>query len=320
MVRFVLLAGLAFCPLAAWPQADNPAPARQLRQSMQRAQPENAVAPTPPPHPIPFVDAHAHLNDPAMQLELMQRWGATHAVVFWGGRSSNESVAAAARAHPGRLIPFASISPERTAYRPAWVQHDEALLAQLDALLATGLYKGIGEISAVHFPSAGFDETDFSPVGPMVTGILELARKHRVPVMLHVESTRMAELDQLLARFPDVPVIWAHGGYTPLFLAQRMLERHANLHYELSARTWPHHPRSPDYTILCDGEKVWPEWLRLVEAMPHRFLVGTDASNRSASADAMKFASVQNFLAQLSPAAREQVGRGTLLRLVRLAP
>jgi predicted TIM-barrel fold metal-dependent hydrolase len=71
-----------------------------------------------------------------------------------------------------------------------------------------------------------------------------------------VESTRMAELSQLLERFPDVPVIWAHGGYTPLFLARRMLDRHPNLYYELSARTWPRHPRSPDYTILRDGAAV----------------------------------------------------------------
>lgn len=316
-IFFAVLLGLA--SFAAWPQADAPASARQPRQLMQRAQSADASTPQPPAHPIPFADAHVHLNDLAMQLDLMQRWGASHAVVFWGGRSSNESVADAVRQHPGKLIAFASISPERTAYRPAWNQHDDKLLQQLDAMLATGLYKGIGEISATHFPSAGFDETDFSPMGPMVTGILELARKHKVPVMLHVESTRMAELGQLLERFADVPVIWAHGGYTPLFLARRMLDRHPNLYYELSARTWPRHPRSPDYTILRDGEKVWPEWLQLVESMPGRFLVGTDASHHSASSEAMKAASVQNFLGQLSPAAREQVARATLLKLVGLA-
>jgi predicted TIM-barrel fold metal-dependent hydrolase len=269
---------------------------------------------------IPFADAHVHLNDPAMQLELMERWGVTHAVVFWGGRSSNESVLEAARRHPGRLIPFASISPERTAYRPAWERDDPVLLQQLDAMLATGEFKGIGEISAAHFPAAGFGETDFSPVGSMMAGIMALARKHRVPVMVHVESTRMADLSAMLERFPDVQVIWAHGGYTPLFLARRMLQRHPNLVYELSARTWPRHPRSPDYTILRDGVRVWPEWLQLVEELPERFLVGSDASHRSAESEAMKFASVQNFLAQLSPRARTLVGRDNLLRLVRLAP
>jgi predicted TIM-barrel fold metal-dependent hydrolase len=269
---------------------------------------------------IPFADAHVHLNDPAMQLELMGRWGVTHAVVFWGGRSSNESVLEAARRHPGRLIPFASISPERTAYRPAWERDDPVLLQQLDAMLATGEFKGIGEISAAHFPAAGFGETDFSPVGSMMAGIMALARKHRVPVMVHVESTRMADLSAMLERFPDVQVIWAHGGYTPLFLARRMLQRHPNLVYELSARTWPRHPRSPDYTILRDGVRVWPEWLQLVEELPERFLVGSDASHRSTESEAMKFASVQNFLTQLSPRARTLVGRDNLLRLVRLAP
>lgn len=268
---------------------------------------------------IPFIDAHVHLNDEAMQLELMERFGATQAVVFWGGRSDNASVAAAARRHPQRFIPFASISPERTVYRPLWEKDDAALLAQLDALLATGHYRGIGEISAVHFPSAGFGETDFSPTGPMMTGILTLARKHRVPVLVHVEITRLAELSTLLERFADVPVIWAHGGYTPLVIAQRMLARHPNLSYELSARTWPLHPRSPDYTILRDGQNVWPQWLALIEAQPERFVVGTDASHRSRDSEMMKFTSVQNLLRQLSPAARQRVAQDNLLALIGLA-
>ena len=270
--------------------------------------------------PIPFVDAHVHLNDPAMQLELMDRHGATQAVVFWGGRSDNASVADAAQRDPQRFIPFASISPERTAYRPRWERDDPTLLAELDALLATGRYRGIGEISAVHFPSAGFGETDFAPDGPMLTGILELARKHRVPVLLHVEVTRLAELSALLDRYADVPVIWAHGGYTPLMLAQRLLARHPNLTYELSARTWPAHPRSPEYTLLRDGRAVWPQWLALIEAQPSRFVVGTDASHRSRASEEMKFTSVQAFLRQLSPATRHRVARENILALVGVRP
>lgn len=283
-----MLAGLALC--AATARADEP--------------------------PIPFVDAHVHLNDVTMQLELMDRHGATQAVVFWGGRSDDESVAEAARLHPQRFIPFASISPERTAFRPLWERNDAALLGRLDALLATGRYRGIGEISAVHFPSSGFGETDFDPAGPMMDGIMTLARKHRVPVLLHVELTRLAEFSTLLERHADIAVIWAHGGYTPLVLAQRLLARHANLTYELSARTWPVHPRSPDYTILRDGAAVWPQWLALIEAQPRRFVVGTDASHRSRASEEMKFTSVQNLLRQLTPATRGRVARENLLELL----
>jgi predicted TIM-barrel fold metal-dependent hydrolase len=275
-----------------------------------------ASARRPDPETVPFVDAHVHLNDEPMQLELMQRFGATRAVVFWGRKGDNESIADAARRHPERFIAFASISPERAAYRKAWDAGDPTLLRVLDELLASGRFKGIGEISAVHFPSAGFPEADYDPLGPMLTGILALARSHRVPVLVHIEWTRMTELSRLLDTFRDVPVIWAHGGYTPLFIARRMLERHPNLYYELSARTWPRHPRSPDYTILRDGAKVWPEWLELVESRADRFVVGTDASHRSRESDTMKFESVQRFLRQLTPATQARVARTNLSSLV----
>ena len=265
---------------------------------------------------VPFVDSHVHLNDEAMQLELMERFGATRALVFWGRKSDNESVARAAARQPQRFIAFASISPERASYRSAWDADDPKLLQALDALLASGRFKGIGEISAVHFPSPGLAETDYDPAGATMNGVLALARKYRLPVLMHVEWTRMRELSRLLETFPDVPVIWAHGGYTPLFIARRMIERHPNLVYELSARTWPSHPRSPDYTILRDGSNLWPEWIALIEANPGRFVVGTDASHRTRESDTMKYASVQAFLRQLSPAARERVGRANILGLV----
>jgi len=265
---------------------------------------------------VPFIDAHVHLNDEAMQLELMRRHGAERAVVFWGRTSDNESIAESARRHPDRFIAFASVSPERSAYRQLWDRDDPELLKTLDELLASGRFRGIGEISATHFPSPGLPEADYDPAGPTMTGILALARRYRLPVLLHIESTRLRELSALLEKFPDVAVIWAHGGYTPLFIARRMLERHPNLSYELSARTWPVHPRAPDYTILRDGRNVWPQWLALIEAKPERFVVGTDASQRSAESEAMKFASVQAFLRQLSPATQEKVARGNLLRLL----
>ena len=150
----------------------------------------------------------------------------------------------------------------------------------------------------------------------MMDGILTLARKYRVPVMVHIELARPREFSSLLEKFHDVPVIWAHGGYTPLFIARRMLERHANLYYELSARTWPRHPRSPDYTILRDGKSVWPEWLALIESKADRFIVGTDASHRSRESEIMKGDSVQGFLRQLSPVTQERVARTNLLNLV----
>jgi hypothetical protein len=55
----------------------------------------------------------------------------------------------------------------------------------------------------------------------------EAARRYAVPVTLHLEVTRLRELEEILTDFRDVTVIWAHGGYTPLFLAERMLTNQA---------------------------------------------------------------------------------------------
>lgn len=309
-MRFVLITFVVALALAGSARAADESPRLASPGSTQAAEPQPGTA------TIPFVDAHVHLNDESLQLEMMQRFGAKRAVVFWGRNSDNEVVAAAVDRHPDRFIAFASISPERRSYRKAWDDQDTTLLATLDSLLASGRFKGIGEISATHFPSPGLPEADYDPTGPMVQGIMGLARKYGVPVMVHIELTRLRELSSLLEAHPDVPVIWAHGGYTPLFLARRMIERHPNLYYELSARTWPRHPRAPDYTILSDGKSVWPEWLELIESKPDRFIIGTDASHRSRESEIMKFASVQAFLRQLSPATRERVAETNLLSLV----
>ena len=188
----------------------------------------------------------------------------------------------------------------------------------VDSLLTQGGFYGIGEISVTHFPGAGFPEADFDPSGPVTRALLEVALAHDVPISLHVEVTRLREFERLLQDYPGVAVIWAHAGYVPNFLARRLLERHPNLTLELSARTWSRHPRSPDYTILRDGSAVWPEWLQLVEEMPARFLVGTDASLRSVVSDTRKIDSVTSFLRQLSPDTRSMVATENLARLLRL--
>lgn len=307
---------------------------------------------------IPFVDAHIHLNEPDSALTLLNRAGVTRAIVFIGAQGSNDDVLRAARRSGDRLIPFASISPERREYRARWLSNDTSLVAELDQMLEGGAYRGIGEISVVHFGDDGsasamtpagtaarrtqrvqarsrdssalgapaisraargsgaFPETDFDPSGPVMRGIMRVAERRHVPVLIHCEVTRLREFSALLEAFPAVPVIWAHGGYTPLVLASRMLDKHPNLVYELSARTWSQHPRSPDYTVFRDDSLVWPEWLALIERHGGRFIVGTDAALRSMENDRRKIDRVRLLLAQLSDTTRRRVASENALRLV----
>ena len=95
-----------------------------------------------------------------------------------------------------------------------------------------------------------------------------------------------------------------------------MIANHPNLIYELSARTWRNHPRSPDYTIWKDDVQVWPRWLRLIEKNPDRFLVGTDASHHDLRRERAKIESVVGLLRQLSPETRQAVAEGNFERLI----
>ena len=276
-----------------------------------------ALAAQQPPRPA-FSDTHVHLNAPEAWIRLMDQAGIDRTVALAGRSSDYRTLIEASQRWRGRILPFLSLSPEHREFRPAWDADDGRLEPLLDSLLATGLFLGIGEISVSHFPGAGFPEADFDPMGRTMQGIMRAAQKYHVPVMVHCEITRLREFEALLEAYPDVTVIWAHGGYTPLFLAKRLLERHPNLLYELSARTWARHPRSPDYTILRDSSRVWEEWLALVEAAPTRFLVGTDASGRSDASDLEHIRSVLQFLDRLSPAARRLVAHDNLTRLLGL--
>jgi predicted TIM-barrel fold metal-dependent hydrolase len=264
-----------------------------------------------------LIDAHVHLNDPEAWIRLMDEAGIDQAIVFRGRSMDHAGLLAAARRWPGRLVPFLSVSPEHREFRQAWAASDDRLAAIVDSLLDAGGFRGIGEISVSHFPGAGFPEADFDPSGRVMRAILVAARRHRVPITVHVEITRLRELEAVLEDFRDVTVIWAHGGYTPLVVAERLLRSHPNLVYELSARTWAVHPRSPDYSILQDQRVVWPQWLALIEAMPDRFIAGSDSSLRSMQSDREKVASVRRFLDQLSPKTRRMVAAGNLTRILR---
>ena len=163
---------------------------------------------------IPIADSHVHLNDPEMQLRLMQVSRIRRAIVFWGRSSTNEKLVAWAREHPNHFVPFASISPERAAYRRYWDGNNTSLLGLLEDHLKEGVVRGIGEISVAHFLD-GLSRSRLQSATPVMRGIMELAEQYRVPVNIHCEITRIQEFEQLLRSYPQVTVIWAHEDTRP---------------------------------------------------------------------------------------------------------
>ncbi|MGH7586597.1 MAG: hypothetical protein ACREMH_10145, partial [Gemmatimonadales bacterium] len=95
-----------------------------------------APAQQSPPHA--FSDAHVHLNDPGVWIQLMNETGVDRAIVMAGRNTDNSALLAAVRHWPGRLLPFLTMSPEFREFRPAWEADDARFEPWLDSVLTAG--------------------------------------------------------------------------------------------------------------------------------------------------------------------------------------
>jgi len=132
--------------------------------------------------------------------------------------------------HPER---FVAVCNARTYQQRVWRGEEEwtieGVCAELDRLLATGRFVGIGEGSP-YVPQPNDPTRPVSmqaAIGNMLA-ILEVAAKHRVPVQIHTGCTMGYEVrystglgplnfnplwvHDLAASFPQVPIILNHGG------------------------------------------------------------------------------------------------------------
>jgi hypothetical protein len=152
---------------------------------------------------------------------------------------------------PRRIVP--ELRPYRSRADMATWAHDPAVLAYVEARLARGIYKGIGEFH-LRSDDAG---------SPVIKRIVELAVQHGLVLHSHSDA---AAIRGLFAHDPRVKVLWAHAGVSagPAEIAA-MLERYPSLAVELALRT-----------DVAPGGTLNAEWRALFLRYPDRFSVGTD--------------------------------------------
>lgn len=158
---------------------------------------------------------------------------------------------------------------------------------------------GFGELTAEHLsqPSSGILEYEYAPPNsPLFLELADIAAEHHVPIDLHMEAVpqdmplpsdlaapnpaqlpaNIPDFERLLAHNRGAKIIWAHAGadftgYRTPELCRRMLKAHSNLYMEIKVD--PIIPgRNP---IMADG-KIKPDWLKLFQDFPDRFVIGSD--------------------------------------------
>jgi hypothetical protein len=210
-------------------------------------------------HAEPLFDAHMHYDaadaahyDSQQILEKLEQSEVRQAAV------TSTPPQLAKRLHqqaPERFLPLLGVY-HTPADKLNWTE-DKGLPARLEAELAQGGWRGIGELHL-------FAKDRHSPV---FRRIVELAGQYGLPLLLHADP---AVIDTVYDIAPAQPVIWAHAGTFPYpDLVADYLQRYPALAVDLSVR---------DERIAPHGE-IGDAWYELFINFPDRFMLGIDTYN-----------------------------------------
>lgn len=243
-----------------------------LRPSEPEPQPQTHEPAKPTPERI---DVHVHLVDDATDelLASMDRQGIARAVViasphldpaqppppgsdaFAGWRRANDRLLELTLGHRGRLLPFITV--------------------ELGSLTAAELDRWLEQGACGVKLYAGHQKLHPRPLDdPANAASFELLEQRRVPVLLHVNTVRFeAELDRLLASYPQLSVVCAHlcGARTDLDRLARILQKHPSLRVDTS-----HGGGVPGVQGFTQLERERDRLRGMIEAEPSRFLFGSD--------------------------------------------
>jgi hypothetical protein len=145
-----------------------------------------------------------------------------------------------------------------------WFKKEE-VVKKAEQGLKNGLYYGIGE---VHFMDGFHPKTD----NTIFLQLLQLARKYKVPVLIHIDSSNEKTFLNVCLKNSDIKLIFAHaGGVLKPSHIGKILSQCNNVWIDFAARDpWRYGGISKeDHTLL-------PEWKKLVLQFPDRFITGTD--------------------------------------------
>jgi predicted TIM-barrel fold metal-dependent hydrolase len=168
---------------------------------------------------------------------------------------TNELNAEIVAAHPERFVAVCgAMETARKARDGVQPWSAEAAAAELDALLASGRYVGIGEGA----PADSASRRTMSQTERMdqIRPVMEIARKHKSVMQIHTgavmgypltfhywpETLNPIWTTDLAAEYPDVPIVLNHGGlqgwWSDKFVVEAMLVAAANDNVYLETGLW----------------------------------------------------------------------------------
>jgi hypothetical protein len=208
----------------------------------------------------------------------------------------------------------------------------EALLKLLDGQLSSGQQAVFAELHPNALTSTTIRQllrrlpTD----APLFRELYKLSIKHKVPLPMHMQwhPESVEQLGQLLASDREGVVLLSHCGKDSQAEQIRVFfEKHSNVLCDLGFRSPPQAAmesgQDPARTIywgagLFSKPGIKPEWARLIEDYPDRFMVAVDDVHRWSTYDEVVKVIRTGLLAQLRPETAEKVAYRNAVRVFRL--
>jgi predicted TIM-barrel fold metal-dependent hydrolase len=166
---------------------------------------------------------------------------------------------------------------------------------------------------------------------PFFKEVMRLATRYSVPVPMHMEwhPDSVAQLSDLLTEFPQANVVLSHCGKITVADDLRLFfQKHSNVYCDLGYRSSPQgenesrkDPRRMIFwsSNLLRKADIKPDWLKLVEDFPDRFMLAIDDVVSWDQYDQVVAATRDGVLAKLTPATAEKVAYRNAVKLFGLS-
>ncbi|MCK4742274.1 MAG: amidohydrolase family protein [Sulfuriflexus sp.] len=217
----------------------------------------------------PIADVHVHykwsqteVTTPQQAVDAMQRNSVVLAVIFG---TPPELVLDVKPTDSLKIIYF--FQPYIHPYlKPHWFLNKRAPEAVRKAL-ASGIYKGVGEIHISDGIGPRMDNVNFNR-------ILQIAAEFDAPVNLHTNSSSPRYMQRICSKHNKTRFIWAHAGGLQADGVGELLSQCDNVWVEFSARD---HLKSVGGIPVADNEgNLAKGWLALMQRYPDKFMIGSD--------------------------------------------
>ncbi|HBR21010.1 MAG TPA: hypothetical protein DD713_00330 [Nitrospiraceae bacterium] len=242
---------------------------------------------------LPIIDVEYHHGGKIENERLISRMDDNGVALTWLG--PNEKLGSGESIRLNELYPDRFVPTTVHGDGKLWHRSDKGFLEKLAKDVKSGKYFAMGEFEARHYPSSTNSRDVHMPVdSEAMQVVFALSSETGMPFLLHheAEDALIPELERMLVKYPKAKVIWCHVGrnrnpatwkqFTKADGVRALIKKYPNLYFDLvqSKPGSKYHGTGYVDAIMYEisnwGIALNPEWKKLFEEFPDRFVIGSD--------------------------------------------